>query len=659
MHHRRTVIPPAKPRPTVFLSVAAVALFLAIGSVLDLVAGPTTRSVDVALEAPATVADDVAAVAEPEPEDGGGSIAPPSPQPAAELAADVVVLDRHAQGARTSTLRRDETAPPSSDQAAPDVETLSRYPAMEVPDRVDPGVPFPLLVWLSEASVNSDVLVQAGPEVELSEDGAIRVSLPVVEGEDTWDLQVVLTAHGFDIISPATWSADIVLPRNGDSTPALFTLIAREGAHAGGDARITATLWHAGSYLASLTRSITINGPNDDKPGRHVAASAERRPVAAAGRPEPDLVVRIDYDDAEAMGPGQIIIASPHLAHRVLVGEIDTPPSAVAWMQSQISEIVSARRGRDRGIERTGVDENWDPSSEMTSLLLEGFGREVYLRYAPELFREVLWSLLDDPDVDVNTIQIYSNHPAIPWELMRPVRGDGSGDIGYLGSRFMVARWHVGDGRNLLDRPKAELELEQVVAIAPDYPGADALPHQTVELSTISQVPGFRRVPARLDAVHALMRTPPSGIIHFAGHGVVEGEAAGRRFSIQLEDERLHVLAWRAMATGSPQLGAFYFFNACDIGQAEQIGNAVDGWGPAVLDAGAGGFIGGLWPVFDDAAADFAARFYTELSRDLDGDGAHVADVLRRVRQAFLETGDPTYLSYVYYGDVNLRLTAP
>ena len=34
-------------------------------------------------------------------------------------------------------------------------------------------------------------------------------------------------------------------------------------------------------------------------------------------------------------------------------------------------------------------------------------------------------------------------------------------------------------------------------------------------------------------------------------------------------------------------------------------------------------------------------------------------DALRYARQLFFETGDPTYLAYVYYGDVNLRLSPP
>lgn len=677
-------------RQVVFLSAAFLLLLLTIGAIIRLVAD-LALAPTVAVQAPPSTESEAAAEPLPDgqpagetgdagaggpepPRPGGPAIggegtlrpAPPAPAPLPpeqEMPPPAPIVQPHddplprreAPADDLDDLFADPPTPAGGEMPA--TQTVSRYPAMEAPDVIAAGVEFPLLVWLSRTPVATDIQIQGGPQAEIGDDGSIRVTLPTAD-DGTWSLQVVLTAHGFDIVAPESWSADIVLPRDGDSTPAMFRLKAREGAHPDGRARVTATLWHDGTYLASLSRTLQVGQVEGDRPSVDVVSTAGQHTIGATDRDEPDLVVRIDYDDPEALGPGQIIIASPHLANRLLVGEIDTPASAVTWMSAQIAQIVAAERATRRGIRAVGEPAP-TPSTEVTRLLLEGFGREIYHRYAPDLLKEVLWNLLDDPDVDLSTIQIYSNNPGIPWELMRPVRQDGTGDLDYLGVSFLVGRWHVGDGRNLLDRPKSHLVLEQLVAIAPDYPDGSALPFQTVELTSLSRLPGYRRVPGRFDAIYALMRAPPAGIIHFAGHGEVEGDAAARGFAIRLEDQTLDVLAWRAMATSSPQRGALYFFNACDIGQAEQIGNAVEGWGPAVLDAGAGGFIGGLWPVFDEAAADFAARFYGEVAADLGHGGARVADVLRRVRHRFAETGDPTYLSYIYYGDVNLRLTAP
>jgi hypothetical protein len=70
-----------------------------------------------------------------------------------------------------------------------------------------------------------------------------------------------------------------------------------------------------------------------------------------------------------------------------------------------------------------------------------------------------------------------------------------------------------------------------------------------------------------------------------------------------------------------------------------------------MLDAGAGGVIGGLWALGDQGASGFAARFYDAL-----GDDPKVAYALRKAREGYYETGDPTYLAYVLYGDPNLTL---
>jgi hypothetical protein len=106
----------------------------------------------------------------------------------------------------------------------------------------------------------------------------------------------------------------------------------------------------------------------------------------------------------------------------------------------------------------------------------------------------------------------------------------------------------------------------------------------------------------------ALVRNPPGGIVHFAGHGEVAGRTAvERRFAIRLEDGAFDVMDWRGAAAGQGRERALFFFNACDVGQAESIAGAVEGWAPAVLARGAAGYIGGLWPLNDDPAARFQA----------------------------------------------------
>ncbi len=110
------------------------------------------------------------------------------------------------------------------------------------------------------------------------------------------------------------------------------------------------------------------------------------------------------------------------------------------------------------------------------------------------------------------------------------------------------------------------------------------------------------------------------------------------------------------MATGASQEPSGKSrLNACKLGQARSIANFVAGWAPAVLDTGASGYIGGMWPLVDRAAAEFSARFYREVERGMKRGPVSVFAALREARRLFYHTGDPTFPDHAYFRDVNLR----
>lgn len=183
-----------------------------------------------------------------------------------------------------------------------------------------------------------------------------------------------------------------------------------------------------------------------------------------------------------------------------------------------------------------------------------------------------------------------------------------------------------------------------------------ALPSQQKEIAALQSINGFRQVSGKFDPLQELFGNFPSGIIHFAGHGEVQQSFENiPEYVILLEDAKLDLLTWRGIASGSPRNNPFFFFNACDVGQSHNVANFVDGWAPAVLETGASGYIGGLWPLGDASAADFAVRFYEILDDKLKDGPVNVADLLRETRKNFTENGDPTFLAYIYYGDPNFE----
>ncbi len=101
-----------------------------------------------------------------------------------------------------------------------------------------------------------------------------------------------------------------------------------------------------------------------------------------------------------------------------------------------------------------------------------------------------------------------------------------------------------------------------------------------------------------------------------------------------------------------------YFFSACDTGSSNALGGFVQGWGPSLLATGASGFVGGLRRLPDHSSSTFSADSYALFSEHIRRGEVRVASLLSKVRRRILDTGDPTYLAYTFYGDVNLRFHA-
>jgi CHAT domain-containing protein len=259
-----------------------------------------------------------------------------------------------------------------------------------------------------------------------------------------------------------------------------------------------------------------------------------------------------------------------------------------------------------------------------------------------------------EPGFQFRTIQIYTNNPSFPWELVVPVR-NGKPFDGFLGSAFQIARWHIDD--HVSNLGPLSLHVMSVKAIAPRYTGGAALPYLGQEMAAIQSMPGYQSVPGTMADLRTLLQFPPEGIVHFAGHGDAVAAADGSmNYDIRMEDGSFDPTRMRGLA-GLSANHPVYFMNACQTGQETVEAGLIDGWAGAVLESGASGFIGGLWPLPDRGAAAFSAVFYKELLGELAaGKAVSISELLMHSRQELLRTGDPTALAYVFYGDTRFRL---
>jgi hypothetical protein len=530
------------------------------------------------------------------------------------------------------------------------------YPTVEAPEAVAPATPFSIVVSLTDEKETPEVKVVQG-----AHDADGRLAFAFRPDETEWKIEAVVSAPGFELRDGRN-TASLTLPRSGPSTPVRFELTAVPLVGASTLERpIFVTLWHDGGFLAKVKRTVTVR------------AAAAIAPVAAEGLVAPSLVptraAAIDAEPAGARVPDLTVLLlrnpDPGLREDSLVvvngpslqpmqGRYPTPRALPAWLEGQYRRLAGLRT---RGVALPSAP-TAAPADRVA--MVEGFGELLWEQFAPEVFRSAFWRLHDAHPAAVPSILVMTDDPSLPWELMRPVRTRENGyreALPVLGVQALIGRWHVDAGGMARARPPAEQEWSGVTAIAPHYAAERALPAQARELQAIGTTPDFHTAAGRLDDVRKLIGGTP-GVVHFAGHGTVEKSGAAASWVLELEDGRLDLLTWRGWRGRSPAGAApLYFFNACDLGGADGSAGFVDGWAPAVLETGAAGFIGGLWPLGDTGAADFAGRFYGALTAELGRDGStEVADLLRRARRGFYETGDPTYLAYVFYGDPLLRL---
>jgi CHAT domain-containing protein len=258
-------------------------------------------------------------------------------------------------------------------------------------------------------------------------------------------------------------------------------------------------------------------------------------------------------------------------------------------------------------------------------------------------------------------VRIQTGDPRIPFELLL-VPEDGTGDCDqgarceFLGVLHSVSRWHVLSALGV--SPEERTRDGKVAVIAPTYQAA-ALQGASKENESLKELAGsrYQLLSSAIQPLVASLGGAPPSVLHYAGHGEAPPGVlpAMERYALRLEDGSLDLDTFRqhtAWLKDERGIGPLVFLNACDIGRAEGAYGFAEGWGPVALQQGAAGFIGGLWPLGDSGAADFARQFYQRALK-----GIPVAEALRQTRDSYRSTADPTYMAYVYYGHPQLRIS--
>jgi len=280
----------------------------------------------------------------------------------------------------------------------------------------------------------------------------------------------------------------------------------------------------------------------------------------------------------------------------------------------------------------------------------------------PRKIREKLW----EHRAAIKAIQVISEDPLIPWELMYVADPEGGTERRGFLSEWGVIRW-LYNAR----WPQRELRLREdgVFYVIPEYlnPG-DRLPGAAAERRMlVRRFPGAQEVEARSDSVRTFLqeRAKECDILHFACHGEAQQRAIlssdllmegieGRDGKIVDDLVSMDLVSTNADFGEEPPSG-LVFINACQTGRPGEGIAGVAGFANSFIrpmtERGTAAFIGALWSVADDLALSFADTVYRNLL-----DGQTLVEAVKLARKAADANSDFTWLAYTVYGNPFARL---
>lgn len=513
-------------------------------------------------------------------------------------------------------------------------QTITRHPSVEpvVPARA--GQALPLTVDLA--------LAEVGAATESA--GVTLSGLPT----DWKELPIKVRLLCSEMTFRAGADTGVVLVRrNEDSIAATLTGTVNPGA--AGELTVVATFEYGGRFCGAARRRIPIESAGTGSPG---SSSNSRSP---AGSPSPGMMGAAVVDLEEARGTFALEAGAqkPHLT--VQIHRLDkSNPRRLYWMLHVAvpCEGLPARLSGD-------LDLGSDPSAFFQSVAATarelrsgehynwflGLGKLLYQR-TPTAFRETFRALRKQYGPGF-PIQFITDDPHVPWELMAP---SDVPEADLLCMEHPVARWLLDYQTSLTTR----LTQGDILTIAPDYqfhPHLAPLPQAQEESRQLAKRFRAVRVAGRRQPVLSLLSGgygKPVGVLHFAGHGKYSPNNEVSPSCVYLEDGELRTLEVRNSMTMLGQKSRpLVIFNACEVGTATDMLGGIGGWAETFVSERFAGFIAPLWPVQDSHARNAVEQ----LVADMREKRLTVGEALRRLRQSEAKTS-PTYLSYVFVGDV-------
>lgn len=356
--------------------------------------------------------------------------------------------------------------------------------------------------------------------------------------------------------------------------------------------------------------------------GTEVTAASVALGVDAENARSADINVKV-VDKARDEKTFECTVSSPWLDDR-------REPQPEDW-------VLPVRTGE---LVRTYMESFARPESDAPSrvLALEGAGMDLW-PLAPEGLKETIAGLVG-ADRAIETIQIVSDEPNIPWELMVP----DDDDARPLGVRHTLARWFVGtEPLRATGTPAGDARVAAPLSDPPPARLAMAAKEATLVCDKLAghklETPSAIEVKRQLEAWRGT-------VLHFVCHG--EG---GPPQELRLDGtERLsslHVAAMRGLRTAWCASAPVVFLNACKAGLSTPTLEGAGGLPRSWAKVGAGAVIAPLWSVRDEIAHEVAVEFYERIATEPQ---TPYAEIVRDIRARAYTEQEDSFAAYCYFG---------
>ncbi len=510
-------------------------------------------------------------------------------------------------------------------QPAPPALTVPFHTDIRFAQRLKPGETRPLTVQLTKEAAPQSV-------------SDAEFLVPFQEEFTAETIHVHLDAPGF-AERANTWQRSIQVFSFQDSDRATFILTAGQEE---GERQISLDFRHAERLIGNARFVVQVSSQPVSASPAATDALTFRQPAPSLNiSPAPpapsDVELRIRVDGKrltfELHSPHQAVDAT----HAPMGGvELATEPQA--YMQERFDELNNWAKSNAAGA---------DASATITKRLT-AIGNSLYIALFPDKLKRAYWKLVKLRQQGLlSSLHIISDEPWIPWEMVKPVDEEEGTADDFLAQGWQLSRWLAGPGQ------ADGLIIGAARLVAPD-----------TGLSTEREKQFFAALAARHISVAEPLRqlaqvwhVAEEGVelLHFSTHGQVNSQSIDRS-AIVLEDNaelRPDDLLGEAVL-GLRKRRALIFLNTCHGARMGFSLAGLGGWASQMINqVRAGVFIGALWEVNDELAADFALAFYAELQA-----GKRLGEAFHTARMGIRESApaNSTWLAYTLYGDPNMRV---